>query len=131
MEERPMYPEEYLYSKEREWFLVEDDTCLLGITEFAQDELGEVVFVELPDVGTVFEAGDEIGTIESVKAVSEVYTAIGGEVVEVNAALADAPETLNQDPHGEGWLVRIRLASSDDLDGLMNAEEYEEYTKNG
>lgn len=126
-----MYPEEYLYSKEHEWFLVEGDTCLLGITDFAQDELGEVVFVELPEVGTVFEAGDEIGTIESVKAVSEVYTAVGGEVVEANETLATAPEIVNQDPHGEGWLLRIKLASTEDLDGLMSAEEYEEYTQNG
>jgi glycine cleavage system H protein len=126
-----MVPEEYLYSKEHEWLLVEDDTCLLGITQFAQDELGEVVFVELPDVGAVFEAGDEIGTIESVKAVSEVYTPVGGEVMEINEVLSDAPETVNQDPHGEGWLVRIKLASTEDLDGLMSAEEYEEYTKNG
>jgi len=126
-----MVPENCLYSKEHEWFRVEDDSCVIGITEFAQDELGEVVFVELPEVGATFAVGDEIGTIESVKAVSEIYTAVSGEVIEVNAALEDAPEKVNEDPHGEGWLVRIRLQSKADLDDLMNAQQYEELTKNG
>ena len=126
-----MYPEAHLYSEEHEWFRVEDDTCVVGITHFAQDELGEVVFVELPEVGASFESGDEIGTIESVKAVSEIYTAVGGEIVEVNEALADAPETVNEDPHGDGWLVRVKIASKSDLDGLMSAEKYEEFTHAG
>jgi len=126
-----MYPDAYRYSKEHEWFDVDEENCTLGITDFAQDELGEVVFVELPEVGTQVEAGDEIGTIESVKAVSEVYTAVSGEIVEVNEALADAPETVNEDPHGEGWLVRIRLSDPSELGTLMNAEEYEEFAANG
>ncbi|MDH3404797.1 MAG: glycine cleavage system protein GcvH [Acidobacteriota bacterium] len=124
-----MYPEAYLYSEEHEWFRVEDDTCVVGITEFAQDELGDVVFVELPKVGATFAAGDEIGSIESVKAVSEIYTAVSGEVVEVNETLADSPEKINEDPHGEGWLVRIKIAAREDLDGLLSAEEYEQRTK--
>ena len=124
-----MYPETYRYSKEHEWFHLEEDSCVLGITDFAQDELGEVVFVELPAVGTIFEADDEIGTIESVKAVSEIYTAVSGEVVEVNETLADSPEKINEDPHGEGWLVRIKIAAREDLDGLLSAEEYEQRTK--
>ena len=120
-----MYPSDYLYTKEHEWVRVEDDLCVLGITNFAQGELGEVVFVELPEVGEVFNAHDEIGTLESVKAVAEIYTPVAGEIIEVNETLADDPELLNDDPHTEGWLVKIRFSS--DLQGLMNAEEYEEY----
>ena len=126
-----MYPSEYLYSREHEWVRVEGDVCVLGITEFAQQELGEVVFVELPEVGQVFNAADEIGTIESVKAVAEVYTPVAGEVVEANEVVVDDPELVNEDPHGEGWLVRIRFSSSADLQELMSAEQYEEYIKSG
>ena len=126
-----MYPSDYLYSREHEWVKVMDDVCVLGITEFAQQELGEVVFVELPEVGQVFNAQDELGTIESVKAVAEVYSPVAGEVVEVNDAVVDDPEMLNDDPQGEGWLVKIRFSSADDLKALMNAEQYEEYVKSG
>jgi len=122
-----MYPSEYLYSKEHEWIRVEEDVCTLGITDFAQKELGEVVFVELPEVGQVFDATDEIGTIESVKAVAEVYTPVAGEIIEVNESLADDPELLNEDPHADGWLVKIRFSSAADLKSLMNAEQYREY----
>jgi len=126
-----MYPQEYRYSKEHEWVQTEEGVCTVGITHFAQDELGEVVFVELPEVGQSFEAHDEIGSIESVKAVAEVYTPVAGEVVAANEALADAPERVNEDPHGEGWLVRIKISSPADLDGLMSAEEYEEFLEKG
>lgn len=126
-----MYPSEYLYSREHEWVRVQEDVCVLGITEFAQQELGEVVFVELPEAGQVFDANDELGTIESVKAVAEVYTPVAGEIVEVNEAVVDDPELLNEDPHVEGWLVKIRFSSAADLKSLMNAEEYEEYVKSG
>lgn len=126
-----MYPADYLYSREHEWVRVEGDVCVLGITEFAQQELGEVVFVELPETGQVFNSGDELGTIESVKAVAEVYTPVAGEVVEVNDAVVEDPELLNEDPHGEGWLVRVRFSSASDLKELMNAEKYEEYVKSG
>jgi glycine cleavage system H protein len=126
-----MYPSEYLYSREHEWVRVDDDVCVLGITEFAQAELGEVVFVELPEIGQVFDTGDELGTIESVKAVAEVYTPVAGEVIEVNEAVTDDPELLNEDPHGEGWLIKIRFSSASDLKDLMNAEQYEEYVKSG
>jgi glycine cleavage system H protein len=126
-----MYPSENLYSREHEWIRVEDDICVLGITEFAQAELGEVVFVELPEVGQVFDTGDELGTIESVKAVAEVYTPVAGEVVEVNEAVSDDPELLNEDPHGEGWLIKLRFSSASDLKDLMTAEQYEEYVKSG
>ena len=126
-----MYPNEYLYSREHEWVRVEDDVCVLGITEYAQQELGEVVFVELPEIGQVFDANDELGTIESVKAVAEVYTPVAGEIVEVNDAVVDDPELLNEDPHAEGWLVKIRFSSAADLKSLLNAEQYEEFVQSG
>jgi glycine cleavage system H protein len=126
-----MYPSEYLYSREHEWVRVKDDVCVLGITEFAQQELGEVVFVELPEVGQVFDSGDEVGTIESVKAVAEIFTPLAGEVVEINEAVVDDPELINEDPHGEGWLIKVRFSSAADLKQLMNAEQYEEYAKSG
>ncbi|HET9209078.1 MAG TPA: glycine cleavage system protein GcvH [Thermoanaerobaculia bacterium] len=126
-----MYPRDYLYSREHEWLRVEDDLCVLGITEFAQAELGEVVFVELPEIGQVFDANDELGTIESVKAVAEVFTPVAGEVVEVNDAVVDDPELLNEDPHGDGWLIKVRFSSADDLKTLMKSEEYEEYVQSG
>ena len=126
-----MYPANYLYSRDHEWIRVDDDVCTLGITHFAQQELGEVVFVELPEVGQVFDATDEIGTIESVKAVAEVYTPVAGEILEVNPALADDPELLNDDPHGDGWLVKIKFSTADDLKNLMSAERYEEFLRAG
>ena len=126
-----MYPTDYLYSREHEWLRVEDDLCVLGITEFAQAELGEVVFVELPEIGQVFDANDELGTIESVKAVAEVFTPVAGEVVEINDAVVDDPELLNEDPHGDGWLIKIRFSSADDLKTMMKAEEYEEFVQSG
>jgi glycine cleavage system H protein len=126
-----MYPSEYLYSKEHEWVRVQDDICVLGITEFAQQELGEVVYVELPEVGQVFDANDEIGTIESVKAVAEVYSPVAGEIVEINDSVVDDPELLNEDPHTEGWLVKVRFSSAADLKSLMSSEQYEEYVKSG
>jgi glycine cleavage system H protein len=125
------YPKDYLYTEEHEWVRVEDDVCVLGITHFAQEELGEVVFVELPEVGQVFDAGDEIGTIESVKAVAEVYTPVAGEILEVNDALIEDPEALNDDPHGEAWLVKIRFSSAADLAKLMKADRYQEYVERG
>ena len=126
-----MYPTDYLYSKDHEWIRVEDDLCVLGITDFAQQELGEVVFVELPEIGSVFDANDELGTIESVKAVAEVYTPVAGEVVEVNESVTEDPELVNEDPHGDGWLLKIRFSSAADLKSLMNAEKYEEFVKSG
>ena len=126
-----MYPSEYLYSKEHEWVRVEEDICVLGITEFAQQELGEVVFVVLPEIGQVFDTNDEIGTIESVKAVAEVYTPVAGEIVEINDAVVDDPELLNEDPHADGWLVKLRFSSAADLKALMNASAYEEFVKSG
>ena len=126
-----MYPSELRYTKEHEWVKVEDDVCVLGITDFAQKELGEVVYVELPEIGHVFDAHDELGTIESVKAVAEVYTPLAGEVIEVNEALADDPQLVNEDPHGDGWLVKLKFSASSEITELMNAEAYERYVEEG
>jgi glycine cleavage system H protein len=126
-----MYPDDVRYSKDHEWVRAGGDEWEVGITDFAQSELGEVVYVELPEVGESFAAGDEIGTIESVKAVAEVYAPIAGEIVAVNEDLADAPERVNEDPHGEGWLVRMRPASEDALGDLMDASAYGEFVENG
>ncbi len=126
-----MYPTEYRYTREHEWVRQEEDVCVVGITDFAQQELGEVVYVELPEVGHVFDTGQEIGTIESVKAVAEVFTPVAGEIVEVNEVLADDPAALNDDPHGDGWLVRVKFSSSKDIEELMTAEEYEAFIQEG
>lgn len=120
-----MYPSEYRYSEDHEWIHVDGDVATIGITSFAQDELGEVVYVDLPEAGDSFEAGDEIGSIESVKAVAEVYTPLSGEVIEANAALEDAPETVNNAPHDKGWLIKLRIDPKDaKLGELMDAEKY-------
>ncbi len=122
-----MYLDEYLYSKEHEWVHVEGETCVLGVTDFAQHQLGDVVFVELPEVGQTFEADDEIGSIESVKAVAELYTPVAGEVVETNEAVVDDPEVLNSDPHNNGWLIKMKIDAGADLSGLMSADQYKEF----
>lgn len=115
-------PEELQYTRSHEWVRTEGDTATIGITDHAQDELGDVVFVELPEEGATFGAGDAFGTIESVKAVSDLYAPVGGEVVEVNSALDDVPEKVNEDPYGDGWIVRLRVSGEGDL---LSAAEYE------
>jgi len=115
-------PQDLQYTRSHEWVRTEDDTATVGISDHAQDELGDVVFVELPDEGATFDAGDSFGTVESVKAVSDVYAPVGGEVVEVNSSLEDAPEKINDDPYGEGWLVKLRTSGEADL---LSSEEYE------
>ena len=115
-------PDDLQYTKSHEWVRAEDGTVTIGITDHAQEELGDVVFVELPDVGDTIGAGDSFGTVESVKAVSDLYAPVGGEVVEVNSALEDAPENINEDPYGEGWIVKLRTTDEADL---LSSEEYE------
>lgn len=125
-----MTPEDSRYAKSHEYINVEGEIGTIGITDYAQKELGDVVFVELPQVGTVLEAGDELGSIESVKAVSELFAPVGGEIVEVNERLAEKPELVNTDPYGDGWMVRMRVADPSEVDELlMNAEEYDEYVE--
>jgi glycine cleavage system H protein len=115
-------PEDLQYTRSHEWVRIEGDTATIGITDHAQDELGDVVFVELPDEGATFDAGESFGTVESVKAVSDLYTPVGGEVIEVNSSLEDAPENINEDPYGEGWIVKLRTTDEPDL---LSPEEYE------
>ena len=115
-------PEDLQYTKSHEWVRTEGDTATIGITDHAQDELGDVVFVELPEEGATFDAGESFGTVESVKAVSDLYTPVGGEVVEVNSTLEDAPEKINEDPYGGGWIVKLR--TTDEIE-LLSPEEYE------
>jgi glycine cleavage system H protein len=122
-----MTPEDNKYAKTHEYVHVEGTVGTIGITDYAQKELGDVVFVELPQVGTVIDANSELGSIESVKAVSELFAPVTGEVVEINEALAEKPELVNTDPYGDGWMIRIRLSDTSELNDLMNAEEYEEY----
>ena len=122
-----MTPEDSRYAKSHEYIHVEGGVGTIGITDYAQKELGDVVFVELPQVGAELDQGDELGSIESVKAVSELFSPVSGEVVEVNDALAEKPELVNTDPYGDGWMIRIKLKTPDEVDELMDAEEYEEY----
>jgi glycine cleavage system H protein len=124
-----MYPNELKYSKDHEWVKVEGDEVVVGITYHAQEAMGDVVFVELPEVGDSFEAGESFANIESVKAVSDCYTPIQGEVVAVNEALEDSPELINNDPYGEGWIVRLKVEDTSALEELMTSEEYQEFLK--
>jgi len=122
-----MYPEHLRYTKEHEWVRVEGDTGTIGITDHAQQELGDIVYVDLPKVGTRLEQGKTAGSVESVKAVSDIYAPVSGEVIEINQALGDAPEKLNADPHGEAWLMKIKLSAPAELEKLMSASEYQTY----
>ena len=117
-------PEELQYTKSHEWVRNEGDTATIGITDHAQEELGDIVYIELPEHGVTFGAGDSFGTVESVKAVSDLYTPVGGEVVEVNEALEDSPEKINEDPYGEGWMVKLRI--SGEGTGLLSPDEYQQ-----
>lgn len=121
-----MYPSHLRYTKEHEWLEVSGDTGTIGITDFAQSELGDIVYVELPEVGKQVGAGDSLGTIESVKAVSEIYAPVAGTVLEVNGTLGDKPETLNSDPHGSGWICRLRLADPGEARALLDVAAYRE-----
>jgi glycine cleavage system H protein len=119
-----MYPDNLRYTREHEWVSVSNDEATVGVTFFAQKELGDVVFVELPDVGRAIAAGEEFGTIESVKAVSEVYAPIAGEVIEINRDLESHPEMINEDPYGKGWMLKIRLKDPAEIASLMDAAAY-------
>jgi glycine cleavage system H protein len=120
-------PEDNRYAKSHEYAHAEGDVAMVGITEYAQKELGDVVMVELPTVGTQIDANEEMGTIESVKAVSDLFAPVSGEVIEINEALTDKPDLVNTDPYGDGWLVKIRMSDPSELDELMGADEYDEY----
>ena len=121
------YPDDRLYSKSHEWIRVEGDIGTIGITDHAQKELGDIVYVDLPKVGAHIDQGKSLGSVESVKAVSDIYSPVSGEVTEVNETLAQAPEKLNQDPHGAAWLVKLRLSAPDEAKGLLSAADYQAY----
>jgi len=122
-----MYPEEFLYTKEHEWIRVDEEIGTIGITDHAQKELGDIVYVELAKPGERVTANESFGTVESVKAVSEIYSPVSGEVTAVNAKLHNSPEMLNADPHGEAWLIQVRLSDRSEIEKLMTADEYEAY----
>ncbi|MCG2815284.1 MAG: glycine cleavage system protein GcvH [Candidatus Aminicenantes bacterium] len=122
-----MYPDSFSYSKDHEWVHVEGDIGTIGITDFAQKQLGDVVYVELPEVGTKLEYHQSFGVIESIKAVSDVYAPVSGEVTAVNEELNDAPELLNESPHNKGWIIKIKVKSGTELEKLMPVNEYEKY----
>lgn len=117
-------PAELKYTKEHEWIRVEGDEAVVGITDYAQSQLGDIVFVECETVGDELEAGDTFGTIEAVKTVSDLYLPVGGEVLEFNEALEDEPELVNKDPYGKGWIIRVKFGDETEIDGLLNAEAY-------
>ena len=120
-------PENLRYSKDHEWVSVDGDTATIGITDYAQHSLGDVVYVELPKEGETFGAHEAFGSVESVKAVSEIFTPIAGEVLEINEGLNDTPEVVNNDPYGSGWMVKLKMENAGEADALLSAAEYEEY----
>ncbi len=120
---------EMRYTKDHEWLRIEGDVATVGVTDYAQEQLGDVVYVELPDVGKTFKKGDEAAVVESVKAASEVYAPVSGEIVEANEALADTPETVNADPMGEGWFFKLKLADRSELDDLMDEAAYKAHVE--
>jgi glycine cleavage system H protein len=122
-----MYPENFRYTKEHEWVNVEGDTGTVGLTDHAQKELGDIVYVDLPKAGTTVEKGKTLGSVESVKAVSDIYSPVSGEVVAVNELLATKPEKLNEDPHGAAWMVKIKLSAPAETADLMSAADYKKY----
>ena len=122
-----MYPQDLHYTKQHEWVRLSDDVGVVGITDYAQQELGDIVYVDLPRVGAKVEQGKAMGSVESVKAVSDIYCPVSGEVIEINDALATAPEKLNESPHGDGWLVKIRLSAPAEIQGLLAAADYQKY----
>jgi len=121
------YPADFRYTKEHEWVRVDGTTATIGITDHAQHELGDIVYVDLPKSGSNVEAGKTFGSVESVKAVSDIYAPVSGEIVEINETLSSAPETLNSDPHGTAWLIKVRMTSQDEIKQLMNVEDYQKY----
>jgi glycine cleavage system H protein len=122
-------PDDLHYSKDHEWVRVEGNVAVVGITDYAQDSLGDVVYVELPRVSDEFAANESFGSVESVKAVSEVFSPVSGEIVGINDTLADSPEKVNQDPYGEGWMIRVQLSNPGEVDSMLTAAEYEDFTK--
>jgi glycine cleavage system H protein len=122
-------PEELRYTQSHEWVRIDGDVGTIGITEYAQKELGDIVYLELPEVGHVFNAGEEFGTVESVKAVSELFTPVSGEIVEINKGAVTEPGIVNDDPFGDGWMIKLKLSTEEEVQKLLTAEQYEQYVK--
>ena len=122
-------PDNLHYSKDHEWVRVESDVAVIGITDHAQEQLGDVVYVELPKPGESFSSNESFGSVESVKAVSEIFTPVSGEIAEVNESLADEPEKVNKDPYGDGWMIKVKMGTPGEVDSLLTAAEYEDFTK--
>ena len=122
-------PDDLHYSKDHEWVRVEGNVAVVGITDYAQDSLGDVVYVELPKPGETFAANESFGSVESVKAVSEVFCPVSGDIAGVNESLNDSPEKVNEDPYGEGWMIRVTMANPGEVDSMLTAAEYEDFTK--
>ncbi|RLB22402.1 MAG: glycine cleavage system protein GcvH [Deltaproteobacteria bacterium] len=127
--EELVIPQDLRYTKDHEWARAEGELVTCGVTDYAQDQLGDIVFVELPEVGDELAKGGQFGTVESVKAVAELYSPIGGEVAEVNGALEDSPQLVNQDPYGQGWMIKVRPKEPNELDKLMDAQQYKDMLK--
>ncbi len=124
-----MYPKDYRYTEDHEWIKIEGNIGTVGITDYAQKQLGDIVYVELPEVDDEFEKGDEVATVESVKAASPVIIPVSGKIVEINEELEDSPELVNQEPHGKGWFFKVEISNLSEIDDLMTAEQYEEFIK--
>ncbi len=122
-----MYPDDFYYTQDHEWIKMEGKSGIIGITDFAQKQLGDIVYVEMPKVGTDLEFHQSLGVIESVKAVSDIYSPVSGEIIDVNKELDSSPELVNEDPHGKGWIIRIKIKDESDLQKLMSASEYEKF----
>ena len=122
-------PDNLHYSKDHEWVRVENNVAVIGITDHAQEQLGDVVYVELPKAGDSFSANESFGSVESVKAVSEIFTPVSGEIAEVNGSLTDEPEKVNKDPYGDGWMIKVKMSAAGEVDSLLTAAEYEDFTK--
>jgi glycine cleavage system H protein len=122
-------PEDLHYTQSHEWVRIDGDVGTIGITDYAQKELGEIVYLELPEVGHVFNAGEEFGTVESVKAVSELFTPVSGEIVEINKRAIAEPGIVNDDPFGDGWMIKLKVSTDEEVQKLLSAEQYEEYVK--
>jgi len=122
-------PDNLHYSKDHEWVRVENNVAVIGITDHAQEQLGDVVYVELPKPGESFSAHESFGSVESVKAVSEIFTPVSGEIAEVNQSLTDEPEKVNKDPYGDGWMIKVKMSAAGEVDSLLTAAEYEDFTK--
>ncbi|MFC1478581.1 glycine cleavage system protein GcvH [Candidatus Margulisiibacteriota bacterium] len=125
------FPTDVMYSKEHEWVKIEGENAVIGITDWAQEEMGDIVFVELPDLGKDIEQMEELGVVESVKTISTVYSPVSGEITEINEQLQDTPEIINESPYEDGWIVKMALGDANEVDDLMTADEYQEHIQNG